>query len=81
MELKTPFDYLPDPSGDSYFRKIFGDAIPNGMNDGEFVHKFGYDEDGNPLPFEKMKEAVDEYNARECVKQAFFKKLDRLLGR
>ena len=50
MELKTPFDYLPDPSGDSYFRKIFGDAIPNGMNDGEFVQKFGYDEDGNPLP-------------------------------
>jgi|AACY02.8.fsa_nt_gi 2-succinyl-6-hydroxy-2,4-cyclohexadiene-1-carboxylate synthase len=79
MELKTPFDYLPDPSGDSYFRRIFD--IPDGMNDGEFVTKFGYDEDGNPRNYEDMKEAVDEYNARECAARIFCKNLDRLLGR
>jgi|OM-RGC.v1.036070628 hypothetical protein len=40
--------------------------VPDGMSVETFVQKFGYDENGNARAFEKVEEAVNEYNARRC---------------
>jgi|TARA_R100000084_G_C4519070_1_gene85992 hypothetical protein len=66
MELKTPFDYLPGPSGDSYYRSVFGDSMPDGMSNEEFEQRFCFDRDGNPRSYETIQELLDEWNYHSC---------------